>query len=253
MEDIIQIENLTVDFDGYKALSDVNMKVAKGELRFLIGPNGAGKTTILDVICGKVKPVKGTAMFKRDINLLNLNPFQICRKGISRKFQTPSIFGNLSVFENMELSLTEKRGVVSSLFHRTSKKEIDGIFSVLNSVNLDGKHELKAGNLSHGEKQWLEIAMTMIQEPSLLLVDEPVAGMTVKEREYTGELLKKISGNRSVIVVEHDMLFVEKYSDTVTVLHGGRIICEGTFDHVKRDSYVIEVYFGRSGGKHADY
>jgi urea transport system ATP-binding protein len=243
------LENISIEFNGFKALSDVNLSVNPGELRFLIGPNGAGKTTLLDVICGKLKPSSGKVYFNNGIDIIAMPPYKICKSGISRKFQSPSIFGNLSVYENMELALTSNREIFSSLFHRLGKKENDKIEETLNEVKLSDKSGNKAGSLAHGEKQWLELAMTIIQDPVLLLVDEPVAGMTGKEREYTGMILRDMSKKSSVIVVEHDMNFVEMFSSAVTVLHEGKILCEGTFEEIKSDPYVIEVYLGRDGGK----
>lgn len=244
---IIYIENATVDFSGFKALNHVSLFVDTGELRFLIGPNGAGKTTLLDVICGKVRPVSGRVIFEDSVDICRLGEHEIARCGISRKFQAPSVFGNLTVFQNMELSLTTHRGFFSSLFHKMSVEDEERIYSVLKTVGLGERSHERAGALSHGQKQWLELAMTIIQEPRLLLVDEPVAGMTGKERVRTGEILVEIARTRSVLVVEHDMNFVEQFAERVTVLHEGRILCEGTFDHVKNDPVVIDVYLGRGG------
>jgi urea transport system ATP-binding protein len=246
---VMYIEGISVDFNGFKALNNVNMFVNNGELRFLIGPNGAGKTTLLDVICGKVRPSSGRVYFKDNIDILCMKPNKICKSGISRKFQAPSIFSNLTVYENMDLALAKNREIFTSLFHNKSKEDEDKIKEALENIRLYGKKNDLAGSLAHGEKQWLEIAMTIIQDPLLLLVDEPVAGMTGKEREYTGVILQEISKKRSVIVVEHDMNFVEMFSNAVTVLHEGRILCEGTFNEIKNDPYVIEVYLGRDGGK----
>ena len=246
---VMNIENVSVDFNGFKALSEVNMFIDKNELRFLIGPNGAGKTTLLDIMCGKLKPSSGNVFFNGRTNIISLAPHKICKAGISRKFQAPSIFGNLTVYENMELSLTKNREIISSLFHKIGKNEKEKIMTILERVKLDEKKGMNAGSLAHGEKQWLEIAMTIIQDPYLLLVDEPVAGMTGKEREYTGIILQEVARTSSVIVVEHDMNFVENFSRNVTVLHEGRILCEGTFEEIKKDPYVIEVYLGRDGGK----
>ncbi|MEJ5283803.1 MAG: urea ABC transporter ATP-binding protein UrtD [Brevinematia bacterium] len=246
---ILIVEDLMVDFNGFKALKNVNMYVYKGELRFLIGPNGAGKTTLLDVICGKVKPIKGKVLFRKNINLLSLEPHKICRVGISRKFQNPSIFSNLSVYENLELAFPMDRGFFSSLLNKLKPEAKDKIEEILEMVHLTHRRNELAKNLSHGEKQWLEIGMTLVQDPYLLLVDEPVAGMTGKEREKTGLILEKISKKCSVVVVEHDMNFVETFSKAVTVMHDGQILCEGTFEKIKNDPYVIEVYLGRGGGK----
>ena len=191
---IIYVDNATVDFSGFKALNGVSFYVDTGELRFLIGPNGAGKTTLLDVICGKVRPTSGQVFFEDQVDIRKLSEHQIARCGISRKFQAPSVFGNLTVMENMELSLTSGRGFFSSLFHKKSAADVDRIDSVLRLVGLVKKADHRAGSLSHGEKQWLELAMTILQDPKLLLVDEPVAGMTGKERIRTGEILLEIAG-----------------------------------------------------------
>ena len=247
--DLIYIEGVTVNFNGFKALNNVNFVVHKGELRFLIGPNGAGKTTLLDVMCGKVRPVSGKVYFNNTIDVLTLNEYMITRNGISRKFQTPSVFENLSVFENMEIALKIDKQIFSSLFYKATQIENEKIYSILKKVGLEEKTTQKARTLAHGEKQWLELAMTLIQDPKLLLVDEPVAGMTCKEREKTGKMLTEIAKERSVIIVEHDMNFVEQFSNIITVLHEGRILCEGNFDKIKNDSIVIEVYLGREGGK----
>lgn len=244
---IIYVEDVTVDFSGFKALNKVNFFMDRGELRFLIGPNGAGKTTLLDVICGKTKPSEGRVVFKDGVNICGLSEYKIARCGISRKFQTPTIFENLTVFENMELALRNRGGAFSSLFRSVQDEDIERISSVLKTTELNEKKGHKAGSLSHGEKQWLEIGMTIMQEPELLLVDEPVAGMTGKERTRTGEMLMDIARDRSVLVVEHDMNFVKRFAKTVTVLHEGRFLCEWTFEKVRNDPVVIDVYLGRGG------
>lgn len=244
---IIYMEDVTVDFSGFKALNKVNFFMDKGELRFLIGPNGAGKTTLLDVICGKTKPSDGRIIFKDGINIRGLSEYKIARCGVSRKFQTPTVFENLTVFENMELSLRKRGGILSSCFRSVRDEDVEKILGVLKTTELREKRDQKAGFLSHGEKQWLEIGMTIMQEPELLLVDEPVAGMTGKERTRTGEMLMDIVRDRSVLVVEHDMNFVKRFAKTVTVLHEGRLLCEGTFEKVQKDPVVIDVYLGRGG------
>lgn len=241
---IIQLEGVTVDFSGFKALNKVDFLMKTGELRFVIGPNGAGKTTLLDVICGKTKPTEGRVLFRDDVEIERLHDYEIARCGVSRKFQTPSVFENLTVFENMELSSKGKRGLLAS-FSKPGSGSLDRIREILRMVDLEERMFHKAGDLSHGEKQWLEIAMTISQEPALLLVDEPVAGMTGRERTRTGEILMETARERSVLVVEHDMNFVKKFAQTVTVLHEGRLLCEGTFDEVGSDPTVIDVYFGR--------
>lgn len=244
---IIYLEDVTVDFLGFKALNKVNFCVDVGELRFLIGPNGAGKTTLLDVICGKTKPEVGRVIFGEGVDILRLKEHEIARCGISRKFQTPSIFGHLTVLENMELSLRRAKGIFSSFHSTPCQMEQDTIFSILEIVGLEGNAHQKGESLSHGQKQWLEIAMTLLQEPKLLLVDEPVAGMTGRERTRTGGILLEIARDKSVLVVEHDMNFVRQFARKITVLHEGRVLSEGSFEHVKNDPDVISVYLGRGG------
>lgn len=242
---ILYLENITVEFDGFKAIEGLNSFIEYGELRFLIGPNGAGKTTLLDVICGKTKPLTGRVIFKENVELGKRQEHQVVNLGIGRKFQAPSVFSNLSVYENLELSLKQNRGILSSLFKTLSSAQKDKIYSNLETIGLNDKAKVKAGSLSHGEKQWLEIGMLMVQEPELLLLDEPVAGMTKKETEKTGELLRKIAKNRSVVVVEHDMEFVRNFAQKVTVMHEGKILCEGPVEKVQQDPRVVEVYLGR--------
>ena len=245
IHDILYVEGVTVDFDGFKALEHVTLIVRKGELRFLIGPNGAGKTTLLDVICGKVKPVEGRVQFANQIDLLAHDQDAIARLGISRKFQTPSVFDSLTVNQNMELAAEVPAGFVAATFRQPHRSVRHRIAGVLEMVGLKDRRGSIAGTLAHGEKQWLELSMAIVQDPELLLVDEPVAGMTAAERERTGSILEAISQQRSVIVVEHDMQFVGRFSRLVTVLHAGRVICEGDFDTIKQDPTVIDVYLGR--------
>lgn len=242
---IIKLEKIAVDFSGFKALTGVNFSLQQGELRMLIGPNGAGKTTLLDVISGKVRPESGRVVFKGE-NICGLKEHRIAGLGISRKFQTPAIFGNLTVFENMELSIVKAKGIFFALVSRLTSDDTDKIVSMLRLIGLEDKIQTRAGILSHGEKQWLELGMSIIQEPALLLVDEPVAGMTGKEREKTGELLQMISEDRSVLVVEHDMEFVRRIAKKVTVLHEGAILCEGSMEEVQNNPAVIDVYLGRT-------
>lgn len=245
---ILYMENVTVSFDGFIAIRDLNFYMNYGELRVVIGPNGAGKTTLLDVICGKTKPVKGRVIFgEKDVNITGMKEHEIVKIGIGRKFQAPSIFSNLTVFENFELSLRKSKGVFSTLFMRRTKNDHEKIFSILETIRLVDKAYEKAGSLSHGEKQWVEIGMVLAQDPKLLLVDEPVAGMSDKETEKTAELLLSISRNHSILVIEHDMKFVRQISRKVTVLHEGMTLCEGTMDEVQNDPRVIEKYLGRGG------
>ncbi|WP_051620244.1 urea ABC transporter ATP-binding protein UrtD [Paenibacillus sp. UNC451MF] len=249
--ELVRIEQLEVDFDGFKAIRGLNFSIQPGELRFLIGPNGAGKTTLLDVLCGKVKPSKGKVGFKH-MDLTKFQEHQIAQLGIGRKFQAPSIFVTLTVLENLLLSMRQKRGLLSSLIAKTTPEQRDRIKYYLHMIGLAEKAKQVAGSLSHGEKQWLEIGMLLIQEPELLLLDEPAAGMTDSETEKTGELLHKISNQQTVIVVEHDMEFVRNYAKTVTVMHEGTVLREGTMEDIQNDDKVAEVYLGRRGERDAD-
>lgn len=240
---LLAIEELTVSFDGFKAVDDLTLYIEKGELRVIIGPNGAGKTTVLDLISGKTKSTAGSIKFKND-ELTKLHEHKIVRKGIGRKFQTPSIYENLTVFENMEISYPWGRTVFGSLKFKRSQEMVDRICEVAKEIFLDEMLDVEAGLLSHGQKQWLEIGMLMVQNNELIMLDEPVAGMTAKERDATAILLRKISKERSIIIIEHDMDFVEKIADRVTVLHLGKILKEGTMDEVQNDAKVQEVYLG---------
>lgn len=242
---IVDLKKVTVNFNGFKAIKQVDFCLEYGELRMLIGPNGAGKTTLLDIISGKIKPVNGRIVFK-DKNICGLSEYQIARLGVARKFQTPTVFGNLTVFENMELALRKAKGIISALVSYLMSEDTDKIFSILKTIGLEIKAYEKAGILSHGEKQWLELGMSLVGEPALLLVDEPAAGMTGKERDKTGELLLAIAKDRSVLVVEHDMQFVRRIAKKVTVLHEGTVLCEGSMDDVQNNPVVIKVYLGRT-------
>jgi urea transport system ATP-binding protein len=242
---ILSLEGVNKTFDGFKAINDLNLYMDEGELRVIIGPNGAGKSTMLDIITGRTKPDTGKVEFGRDTDLTRLNEYQINRLGIGRKFQTPSVYVDHTVFENIWLSLEGSRTVWSTLFSRISSTQRDRIFDVLKTVGLAEKSSTKAGSLSHGQKQWLEIGMLLAQNPKLLLVDEPAAGMTDEETHKTGELLTSLAGKHSIIVIEHDMVFVRQIARTVTVLHQGHVLCEGTVDEVQADERVIEVYLGR--------
>jgi urea transport system ATP-binding protein len=250
-EFILMLENVSKTFDGFKAISDLNFYMDEGELRVIIGPNGAGKSTMLDLITGRTQPDKGKIEYGRDTDLTRLNEYQINRLGIGRKFQTPSVYIYHTVFENVLLSLKGSRGVFSSLFHRTTEEQRSRINEVLNTVGLAGRADGKAGALSHGQKQWLEIGMLIAQDPKLLLVDEPAAGMSDEETHKTGELLLRLEGKHSIIVIEHDMTFVRQIARKVTVLHQGSVLCEGTVDQVQNNERVIEVYLGRK--KKADH
>jgi len=243
---IIYLEDVTVNFDGFKALSNLNFFMDRRELRVVIGPNGAGKTTLLDVVSGRVKPESGRVIFGHHTDLLPLRENEIAQLGIGRKFQTPSVFVNLTVWDNVELSLRRaSKGVFAALRQPEAGEERLRITRTLDTVQLRGKSDWKAGALSHGEKQWLEIGMVIAQDPELLLVDEPVAGMTDEETVRTGALLETIASDRSVLVIEHDMEFVRQIARQVTVLHQGTVLCEGPVEQVQRDPRVLEVYLGR--------
>lgn len=239
----LSIEGLTVSFDGFKAVDDLNFYLDKNELHVVIGPNGAGKTTVLDLICGKTKSTSGSIKFLNR-ELTKMNEHAIVRAGVGRKFQTPSIYENLTVLENLEVSYPEGRGVVGSLFFKRSTSVLEKIHEIASEIMLQSELDKEAGLLSHGQKQWLEIGMLLIQNPQLLMLDEPVAGMSVKEREQTAELLKKISQGRSVLVIEHDMDFVANIAQKVTVLHQGKILATGDMETIQNDPKVIEVYLG---------
>ncbi|TQC99412.1 urea ABC transporter ATP-binding protein UrtD [Moraxellaceae bacterium AER2_44_116] len=241
---VLYLEDVSVSFDGFKALNNLSLDISEGELRCIIGPNGAGKTTMMDVITGKTRPDSGTVFFGQHIDLLELNEQQIANAGIGRKFQKPTVFEALTVFENLELAMSSNKGVWASLFYKLSGEQQDQIDEVLALIRLgDLRHQL-AGILSHGQKQWLEIGMLLMQNPRVLLVDEPVAGMTSEETERTAELLVSLAGAHSVIVVEHDMAFVRSIAKKVTVLHQGSVLAEGTMDEIQANPKVIEVYLG---------
>lgn len=240
---LLEVENLTVSFDGFKAIDGLNLYVNREELHAVIGPNGAGKSTLLDAICGRTRPASGEILFKNQ-NLTRVKEHEIVRMGVGRKFQTPSIYEELTVLENLEASYPEKRNVLGSLMWRRSEEIMDRIRNLAAVIFLEDQLEQKAGTLSHGQMQWLEIGMLLLQDHELLLLDEPVAGMSPSEREKTAELLKKICKGRSVIVIEHDMNFVEDIAHRVTVLHQGKWLSEGSMEHVKNDPKVIEVYVG---------
>jgi urea transport system ATP-binding protein len=247
MQAIVYLEDVTVSYDGFKALHRLSFVMDRRELRVVIGPNGAGKTTLLDVISGRVKPDHGRVIFGRATDLTALGENQIATLGVGRKFQTPSVFVNLSVWENVELSLRRpSKGVLATLLVREGVEARDRIAATLDTVGLGAKAAAPAGALSHGEKQWLEIGMVMAQDPELLLVDEPVAGLTDEETARTGDLLLAIAAERSVLVIEHDMEFVRRIARTVTVLHQGTVLCEGPVEQVQSDPRVLEVYLGRA-------
>lgn len=242
---ILYLDGISVSFDGFKALNQLSFYVEPGELRAIIGPNGAGKTTMMDVITGKTKPDSGDVFFRGDIDLTKLDEAAIANLGVGRKFQKPTVFESHTVFENLELALAGDRTARAALFFRLGQEQSDRIDEVLKTIALSGSRDALAGSLSHGQKQWLEIGMLLIQDPDLLLVDEPAAGMTDAETEQTAILLKEISASHSLVVVEHDMEFVKALESKVTVLHEGSVLAEGPLEMVQQDQRVIEVYLGR--------
>jgi urea transport system ATP-binding protein len=249
---LLAAEGVNKSFAGFKAITDLSFYMEEGELRTVIGPNGAGKTTFLDLITGRTKPDTGTITWEDETELTALNEYQIYRLGIGRKFQTPTVYTDHTVLENLLLSLEGSRGVFASLFHRPTRTENDRLHEILETINLAEKAKWKAGALAHGQKQWLEIGMLLAQNARLLLVDEPAAGMTDEETHRTGELLLSLAGKHSIVVIEHDMVFVRQIAAgrKVTVLHQGSVLCEGAVDEVQNNERVIEVYLGRKQ-KHA--
>ncbi|WP_428416437.1 urea ABC transporter ATP-binding protein UrtD [Methylibium sp.] len=239
----LAVEDLTVSFDGFKAIDKLTLYIDKNELRVIIGPNGAGKTTLLDLICGKTKASHGSIRFQ-NIELTKMSEHKRVRLGIGRKFQTPSIYENLSVFKNLEVSFPKGRSVTGALFFKCDDTVKARVQVVAEEIGLATLLETEAGLLSHGQKQWLEIGMLLMQEPELLMLDEPIAGMSARERELTAELLQRICKNRAVIVIEHDMDFVKQIAHKVTVMHQGKILAEGSMDKVQNDPKVIDVYLG---------
>ena len=244
---ILYLEDITVSFDGFKALNKLTLDISVGELRCIIGPNGAGKTTMMDVITGKTRPTSGTAFFGQTMDLARMNEYQIAQAGIGRKFQRPTVFEQHSVFENLELAMKMDKRVKPTLLFRLSSEQKDRIDEILRLIRLNGMERRPAGLLSHGQKQWLEIGMLLMQEPQLILLDEPVAGMSDAETARTAELLNELRGKHSIVVVEHDMAFVTEIAQDgkVTVLHEGSVLAEGAMQQVQADERVIEVYLGR--------
>ncbi len=240
---ILQVTDLTVSFDGFRAVDGLSLSIEKNELRVIIGPNGAGKTTLLDMICGKTRPSSGKVVFNGH-DLTQMSEHQIVRIGVGRKFQTPSVYEDLTVIENFEISIPGGQNVLGSLFFRRTEEVMEKIHEVAEQVFMRDLLDHKAGRLSHGQKQWLEIGMLLIHTPDLLLLDEPVAGMSPREREQTADLLSRISAGKSVIVIEHDMDFVKRIAHKVTVLHQGRVLSEGSVTEVQEDPRVIDVYLG---------
>jgi urea transport system ATP-binding protein len=242
---VLYLDGISVSFDGFKALNNLSLMIDAGELRCVIGPNGAGKTTMMDVITGRTRPDQGRAVFGPSADLTRLSEAQIAHAGIGRKFQKPTIFEQLSVFDNLELAMKADKRVRATLVAKASSEQKDRIAATLTLIGLGESADRTAGLLSHGQKQWLEIGMLLMQEPKLLLLDEPVAGMSDQETERTAELFLSLAGTHSLLVVEHDMAFIESIARKVTVLHEGSVIAEGPMDQVQNDPRVIEVYLGR--------
>jgi len=246
MSVLLEVNGINVTFDGFKAINNLSLSISNNELRAIIGPNGAGKTTLMDIVTGKTKPDSGTILWgQKNSSLLRMSEAQIVELGISRKFQKPTLIETQSVFENLLLSLKKSRNPIATLFYKMSPDDEKEITNIAVEVNLIENIGSLAGQLSHGQKQWLEIGMLLAQKPNLLLIDEPAAGMTSPERKKTVKLLKKLSKNQSIVVVEHDMEFVKSLECRVTVLHEGTVIAEGSLDHVSQNEKVIDVYLGR--------
>jgi urea transport system ATP-binding protein len=240
---LLSVEGLTVSFDGFKAVDELSLYIDPNEIRVIIGPNGAGKTTVLDLICGKTKATEGSIKFKGQ-ELTDMREHEIVRAGVGRKFQTPSIYEDLTVFENLEISYPKGRTVFGAITFRRDAAVVARVREVAEMIFLEDHLDQQAAFLSHGQKQWLEIGMLLIQDPELLMLDEPVAGMSISERKKTAELLNEIVKGRSAIVIEHDMKFVEDIADRVTVMHQGKVLSEGSMERVQADPKVIEVYLG---------
>lgn len=242
---VLEVRDVTVSFSGFVAVQSMNLSLKQRELHFLIGPNGAGKTTMLDVICGKTKPVSGQVLLPDGTDLIRKKEHQVARLGIGRKFQAPSVFGGLTVRENLEIAQEPNKNVFHALRKRRGGRGISTMQEIAEQIGLEHRLDLRAGVLSHGEKQWLEIGMLLLQEPEVLLLDEPVAGMTDEETSKTGALLTEIAKKRSVVVVEHDMEFVRQFAARVTVMHEGKLLSEGTMQEVQQNPVVAEVYLGK--------
>lgn len=251
---ILSVEGVEKSFDGFKAINDLNFYLEEGELRTVIGPNGAGKSTFMDLITARTKPDKGSIRYHKDdgadVDLTRVREHHVSQLGIGRKFQNPTVYRSHTVYDNLMLSLSGKRGLWHSLFYRETAADREKIYDVMKTIRLEDHAQDVAGSLSHGQKQWLEIGMLLAQDPKIMLVDEPAAGMSDEETERTGELLLSLAGKHSLIVIEHDMEFVRQIASRVTVLHQGHVLKEGSFDFVKSDPQVIEVYLGRQTRKH---
>ena len=246
MSSLLEVSGVSVSFDGFRAINNLTFQIGAAELRAVIGPNGAGKTTFMDIVTGKTRPDEGRILWgEKDISLIGLSEAKIAREGIGRKFQKPTVFEDQTVRENLIMALKNDRGPLAVLFYRPSRSDLDRVVDLAARISLDGALDRQAGELSHGQKQWLEIGMLLAQEPRLLLVDEPAAGMTPVEREKTTAILVEAAKTRAVVVVEHDMEFVRRLNCKVTVLHEGSVLAEGSLDHVTKNQDVIDVYLGR--------
>ena len=246
MNTLLEVSGISRSFDGFKAINNLSFRIGPAELRAIIGPNGAGKTTFMDIVTGKTKPDEGRILWgKKPISLLGMSEARIAREGIGRKFQKPTVFEDQTVHENLLMALRNKRGVFAVMMFRPKAKDLEKVNELAQKIGLSSALERKSGELSHGQKQWLEIGMLLAQEPRLLLVDEPAAGMTPTEREHTTQILVEAAKTRAVVVVEHDMEFVRRLNCKVTVLHEGSVLAEGSLDHVTSNQHVIDVYLGR--------
>lgn len=246
MSTLLEVSGVSVSFDGFKAINNLSFEIGTAEMRAIIGPNGAGKTTFMDIVTGKTRPDEGKVLWgDKNISLLNMSESQIARAGVGRKFQRPTMFEDQSVFDNLLLALKNDRGPLAVLFFRPTAKDHNRVGELAQEIGLQDQLSRKSGELSHGQKQWLEIGMLLAQEPKLLLVDEPAAGMTLAEREHTTDILREAAKTRAVVVVEHDMEFVRRLNCRVTVLHEGSVLAEGSIDHVTKNQDVIDVYLGR--------
>ena len=246
MSTLLEVSGVSVSFDGYKAINNLSFQIGDAEMRAVIGPNGAGKTTFMDIITGKTRPDEGRVTFgEKSVSLLSMSESKIANHGVGRKFQRPTVFEDQTVFDNLLLALKKPRGPLAVLAFRADERDQERVGELASDIGLSGALDRKAGELSHGQKQWLEIGMLLAQDPKLLLVDEPAAGMTASEREHTTDILREAAKTRAVVVVEHDMEFVRRLDCKVTVLHEGSVLAEGSLDHVTKNEDVIEVYLGR--------
>lgn len=246
MSQLLEVSGISVSFDGFKAINNLSFSIGSAEMRAIIGPNGAGKTTFMDIVTGKTKPDEGSVLWgDLSRNLIGMNEAKIARAGIGRKFQRPTVFEDQSVFDNLMIAVRNDRSPIAVLFFRPKAKDIDKVHELAATIGLTDELERKSGELSHGQKQWLEIGMLLAQDPKLLLVDEPAAGMTLGEREHTTDILKEAAKTRAVVVIEHDMEFIRRLDCKVTVLHEGSVLAEGSLDHCTKNQDVIDVYLGR--------